>query len=127
MKIKGNIAHGYRKLLSTIDELPGQQKNRWIEVFRHGTLAVKLYAPRGSDPQEPHDQDEIYVIVAGTGLFRHGESETTFAPGDVLFVPAGDEHRFTRFTDDFATWVFLYGPKGGETLAGPDTIEEEAR
>jgi hypothetical protein len=35
----------------------------------------------------------------------------------MLFVPAGDEHRFTNFSDDFATWVFLYGPKGGEPRA----------
>lgn len=74
---------------------------------------------------EPHDQDEIYVIAAGTGLFLQGENETTFAPGDVLFVPAGEEHRFTKFTDDFAAWVFLYGPRGGEPAAGPDVMEED--
>jgi len=32
----------------------------------------------------------------------------------MLFVAAGEEHRFTEFTDDFATWVFFYGPEGGE-------------
>lgn len=35
-------------------------------------------------------------------------------PGDLLFVPAGVEHRFGPFTDDFATWVLFYGPEGGE-------------
>jgi len=34
----------------------------------------------------------------------------------VLFVPAGVEHRFTRFTPDFVTWVIFYGPKGGERV-----------
>ncbi len=34
--------------------------------------------------------------------------------GDFLFVPAGVEHRFENFTSDFATWVFFYGPVGGE-------------
>jgi mannose-6-phosphate isomerase-like protein (cupin superfamily) len=33
---------------------------------------------------------------------------------DVLFVPAGVEHRFENFTDDFTTWVIFYGQKGGE-------------
>jgi hypothetical protein len=32
----------------------------------------------------------------------------------VLFVPAGIEHRFIKFTEDFVTWVVFYGPKGGE-------------
>ena len=32
----------------------------------------------------------------------------------VLFVPAGVEHRFDDFSDDFAAWVVFFGPKGGE-------------
>ena len=55
VKIKGNIAHGYRKLLAAVDESPRQYEDRWIDIFRHGTLTVKLYAPRGTDPQELHD------------------------------------------------------------------------
>ena len=31
-----------------------------------------------------------------------------------LFVPAGVVHRFEDFGDDFATWVFFYGPQDGE-------------
>ena len=38
----------------------------------------------------------------------------SFKENDVLFVPAGIEHRFENFTDDFATWVIFYGEKGGE-------------
>jgi hypothetical protein len=29
-------------------------------------------------------------------------------------VPAGHVHRFESFSDDFAVWVFFYGPSGGE-------------
>jgi hypothetical protein len=35
--------------------------------------------------------------------------------GEVLFVATGVKHRFIDFSDDFATWVFFYGPKGGES------------
>ena len=31
-----------------------------------------------------------------------------------LFVPAGVEHRFEKFTEDFKTWVIFYGAIGGE-------------
>ena len=30
------------------------------------------------------------------------------------FVKAGVEHRFLNFSEDFCTWVFFYGPDGGE-------------
>ena len=87
---------------------------RFAEVFRHGTLRVEIYAPRSRDPQEPHRQDEIYVVVQGEGVFVNGETRQSFGPGDVLFAGAGELHRFEEFTDDFVTWVFCYGPDGGE-------------
>ena len=114
MKIEGRIVQGYLKALSGLDQLPGPDGERSIELFRHGTLAVELYAPRVTDPQHPHKRDEIYVVVSGTGKFRRENVEFSFGPGDVLFVPAGKEHRFIDFSDDFATWVFFYGPEGGE-------------
>jgi mannose-6-phosphate isomerase-like protein (cupin superfamily) len=94
--------------------LPGAQGERFVELFRHGTLSVELYAPRGTDPQSPHSRDEVYAVVQGTGWFRNGPDRHRFGPGDVLFVPARVEHRFEEFTDDLIVWVFFYGPEGGE-------------
>lgn len=87
---------------------------RFVELFRHGTLSVEYYKPEGVDLQKPHERDEIYVVVAGRGTFINGGVCHAFEPGQVLFVPAGLEHRFVDFTPDFATWVFFYGPVGGE-------------
>lgn len=84
------------------------------EVFTHGTLAVEFYKPDRVDHQKPHDRDEIYVVATGTGIFVNGERRSTFDAGDFLFVPAGVAHKFENFTDDFSTWVFFYGPVGGE-------------
>jgi len=83
-------------------------------VHSHGSLSLRLYAPRGTDPQTPHEQDEVYVVARGSGWFVVGDSRVPFGPLDSLFVPAGVVHRFEDFTDDFATWVVFYGPKGGE-------------
>ena len=87
----------------------------------HGSLKMYLYEPRGNDPQPVHEQDEVYVVVAGSGLFAIGVDEeslerTPFAPGDAIFAPAGAVHRFEDFSDDFSTWVVMYGPPGGEGL-----------
>ena len=86
----------------------------FVELFRHGSLAVELYQPKKIDLQTPHDRDEIYVIVAGSGTFELDGQVTDFGTGDFLFVPAHVPHRFVTFSDDFATWVFFYGPVGGE-------------
>jgi mannose-6-phosphate isomerase-like protein (cupin superfamily) len=94
--------------------LPGSDGERFVELFRHGSLTVELYAPRGDDPQTPHTRDEVYAVVRGSGWFRNGNDRHRFEPGDVLFVRAGVVHRFEEFTDDIAVWVFFYGPEGGE-------------
>ncbi|HYO70678.1 MAG TPA: cupin domain-containing protein [Archangium sp.] len=70
----------------------------FTEVLRHGSMSVELYAPRGHDPQQPHAQDELYVVQRGSGTFRRGEETVPFGPGDVLFVPARMPHRFERFS-----------------------------
>jgi mannose-6-phosphate isomerase-like protein (cupin superfamily) len=82
--------------------------------IRHGTMRAGIYAPRGRDPQGPHTQDEIYIVIAGRGTFAKGEERRPFGPGDLIFVEAGAEHRFEDFTPDFATWVVFWGPEGGE-------------
>ncbi len=83
-------------------------------VFTNGSMRPLVYAPRGDDPQQPHDQDEIYVIQAGTGWFVNGDVRHRFGPGDALFVHAGVEHRFEEFSDDLSMWVVFWGPDGGE-------------
>ncbi len=101
-----------------MERLPGPGGVRFAEVLEHGSLVVEIYAPRGTDPQTPHTRDEVYVVVQGTGEFVNGPESQSFGPGDVLFVPAGVEHRFERFTEDLIVWVIFYGPEGGEVPVG---------
>ena len=55
---------------------------RSIPLFRHGTLLIKYYAPRGVDPQTAHTRDETYVVARGHGMFFNGSSRRPFArPG----------------------------------------------
>jgi mannose-6-phosphate isomerase-like protein (cupin superfamily) len=85
----------------------------FIVLFERGDFSVELFAPRASDTQQPHDQDEAYIVASGSGMFRRGEECVPFQQGDFLFVAAGVPHRFEEFTDDFQTWVLFFGPKGG--------------
>jgi len=105
---------GKLTLAQALNRLPGPQGERSVALFEHGSLVVKLYAPRGNDPQAPHSRDEVYVVAQGSGEFVCDENREPFEPHDVLFVAAGVVHRFENFSDDFAVWVFFYGPEGGE-------------
>jgi mannose-6-phosphate isomerase-like protein (cupin superfamily) len=101
-------------LADWLPRLPTPEGKPFIVAFEHGTLSVELFAPRDVDTQQPHDRDEVYVVVRGAGFFVNGPVRHPFGPGDVLFVPARVVHRFEEFTDDLAVWVFFYGPLDGE-------------
>lgn len=96
-------------------KLPGPDGQRFATVFQHGSLAVEIYAPRGSDPQNPHNRDELYIVAVGSGEFVCGDTRQSFGPDDLLFAAAGVVHRFENFTDDLVVWVVFYGPEGGES------------
>jgi len=112
-------AHPSRKRRVTVDEalaqLAGPESRTFATVFTHGSLQVEIYSPQKVDPQQPHSRDEIYVVVQGKGDYTSAAGRQPFEPGDFLFAPAGEVHRFENFTDDSVFWVFFYGPEGGES------------
>lgn len=95
--------------------LPAPDGERFATIFKHGSLLVEIYAPRGADPQKPHTRDEVYFVASGRGEYVCADTRQEFGPTDLLFAAAGMEHRFENFTDDLAVWVLFYGPEGGET------------
>lgn len=97
-----------------LEKLKESPEREFITVYKHGSLIVEIYKPDKVDRQLPHSRDEVYVVISGSGYFIKGKQEQPFEPGEVIFVPAFVDHRFINFTDDFSTWVFFFGPEGGE-------------
>jgi mannose-6-phosphate isomerase-like protein (cupin superfamily) len=55
-----------------------------------------LVAPE-ADKQQPHTDDEIYVVLEGTGILEVEGEHVPVQEGDAVFVEAGAEHRFTAY------------------------------
>ena len=102
------------KFVDAQNAIPTRDGKLYAELFRHGTLTVEIYAPKGTDLQQPHTRDELYIVAAGRGWFYVEGKRLEFSPGDALFAAAGEVHRFEDFTDDLLVWVVFYGPEGGE-------------
>jgi len=107
MKLKITAEEALKKLLE-------QSEFPFTVMMKHGSMTIEYFAPQEIDTQTPHKQDEIYVIIKGHGTFFRNGDRTQCKKNDILFVPAGIEHRFENFSDDFATWVIFYGQDGGE-------------
>src|ERR1700759_1495457 len=83
----------------------------WVEQFRTPDLSVGTYClPAGGlDTQSPHTEDEVYVVTAGRARIVTPDGTAQVEPGSVIFVPAGEEHRFEEITEDLALLV-IFGP-----------------
>ena len=55
-----------------------------------------LVAPE-PDRQQPHEDDELYVVLEGRGVLEVEGESTQVEEGSSVFVPAGAEHRFTGY------------------------------
>jgi mannose-6-phosphate isomerase-like protein (cupin superfamily) len=81
----------------------------YLEFLRVPALSMGLYAlpAGGTDPQKPHQEDEVYYVLAGRGRFRAGTEDLAVEAGSVLFVPAGQPHHFHDIAEDLRLLVFF--------------------
>ncbi len=86
----------------------------YVEYDRRLGLSFGVYSLRAgvADPQRPHTEDEIYVVVTGQGAIEINGQRHAIRPGGVISVPRDVEHRFVDITDDLSL-VVVFGPPEG--------------
>ncbi|MBC7885681.1 MAG: hypothetical protein H7X99_09415 [Saprospiraceae bacterium] len=97
--------------INSLVQMKAKEGKEFTLMMHYSDLEIEYYKPDKTDKQKPHLKDEVYVIAAGSGSFLVNDQIIPFEAHDVLFVKAGDTHRFIDFTDDFAAWVVFYGVK----------------
>ena len=55
-----------------------------------------LIAPE-PDRQQPHEDDEVYVVIEGRGTLDVEGTAVELREGNAVFVPAGAEHQFSGY------------------------------
>jgi mannose-6-phosphate isomerase-like protein (cupin superfamily) len=105
------------RTFSLEQEIETQQRSGspYREFLRVPNLSSGIYSlPAGAnDLQAPHDEDELYYVVAGKARIRVGDEEKTVGAGSLLYVPASAEHSFCEIEEDLTLLVFF--ASGGPT------------
>jgi mannose-6-phosphate isomerase-like protein (cupin superfamily) len=62
-------------------------------------LEVAVYTLVAPEPdrQQPHADDELYVVLEGRGTLEIEGDQVPLREGEAIFVPAGAEHRFVGY------------------------------
>jgi mannose-6-phosphate isomerase-like protein (cupin superfamily) len=68
-------------------------------VHESAGLEVGVYVLVAPEPdrQQPHDDDELYIVLEGTGVLQVEGEEVPVREGSAVFVEAGADHRFTAY------------------------------
>jgi mannose-6-phosphate isomerase-like protein (cupin superfamily) len=69
-----------------------------------------LVAPE-PDRQQPHEDDEVYVVLDGRGVLEVEGTPVELSEGEAAFVPAGAEHRFTAYEGLAVLVIFAKRPR----------------
>ncbi len=83
----------------------------YLEFFRADSMSIGLYALNAGsdDPQQPHNEDEIYFVTKGKGNLRVDDEDFPVSAGSILYVAAGVPHYFHQITEDLEALV-LFAP-----------------
>ncbi|HTZ05816.1 MAG TPA: cupin domain-containing protein [Gaiellaceae bacterium] len=60
-------------------------------------LGVYVLVAPEPDKQQPHEDDEIYVVLEGEGILQVEGTDVPMKIGDAVFVEAGADHRFVAY------------------------------
>ncbi|MFL6161858.1 MAG: cupin domain-containing protein [Jatrophihabitantaceae bacterium] len=94
---------------------PGAGEPRhWAENLRTAALSVGTYSVPldGADLQQPHTEDEIYVVMSGRAELQTPTDLVAVGPASVIYVPAGEPHRFVNLTEPLTVLVVFAPPEG---------------
>lgn len=103
--------NGSHHSLITLETERIQTKNLYLEFLRHPSMSAGLYVlpVGGTDPQQPHSEDEIYVVLSGCARIQVGESDFPANAGDTIFVPALLEHQFHSIEQELRV-IVVFAP-----------------
>jgi mannose-6-phosphate isomerase-like protein (cupin superfamily) len=99
--------------LDDLDAERAANEGAYLQFLRERNMSAGLYAlpAGGTDPQSPHGQDEIYLVVSGRASITVGEETSVVARGSVIYVPAKVPHRFHHITEDLRVLVVFSPPE----------------
>jgi mannose-6-phosphate isomerase-like protein (cupin superfamily) len=88
-----------------------QQKSgrAYYEFLHDSAMSMGVYALTvgGVDPQKPHSEDEIYLVLSGKATIRVGKEDRAVQEGSIVFVGAQVQHHFHSITEDLNVLVFF--------------------
>src|SRR6266700_510994 len=91
------MAHGFE--VRAVQRRLAAANGGYEVVHRSPGLEIGVYVLVAPEPdrQQPHEDDEVYVLLEGRGTLEVEGQRVELREGHAVFVPAGAEHRFVGY------------------------------
>ena len=85
--------------IASVKERLAAESGGYQIVHRSAGLELGVYVLVAPEPdrQQPHEDDEVYVVLEGSGVLDVEGTRVELQEGHAVFVPAGAEHRFIGY------------------------------
>ena len=85
----------------------------YYEFIREESMSLGLYVlpTGGTDPQQPHNEDEVYYVINGRSQITVGDETQAIQPGSTIFVGKQVPHKFHDITQTLTLLVFFAPPE----------------
>lgn len=83
-----------------------------IQANNFSVGMVVLEPHGGQVPWHNHEQEEIYLVLEGTGEMCLDSEKTEIHSGQTVYIPSGSFHQLTNIGEVPLKMVYCYGPAG---------------
>jgi len=105
-EIKGRTYPARRRTQS----LSGGAAPIQAKAFSMGYVTLEPHG--GQVPWHNQEQEEVYLIVEGTGEMCLGDERQVLRAGQAVFIPPGTYHQLSNVGNTPLTMIYVYGPAG---------------
>jgi len=86
-----------------------QDGTSYAEVLSEESMRVELARYPNPEPKTPHREDELYVVLSGSGMVHVGTETYSVEEGDIVYVEQGLEHDFFDIDEEITALVVFTG------------------
>jgi mannose-6-phosphate isomerase-like protein (cupin superfamily) len=117
------MEQAHDRSVKAVQERLGAGNGGYEIIHSSSGLEVGVYVLVAPEPdrQQPHDDDELYIVLAGRGTLDLEGDELELREGESAFVPAYAEHRFTSYEQLCVLVIFARGSQTPRETAGEKT------
>ena len=89
----------------TVEKTPLINQTMGSKEYR---ISIVTFPPGVRNKFHVHDHEQVLYVLRGKGMVADGKKEKIVTEGDVIFIPAGENHSHGATEDSWYSHLLIY-------------------